>query len=136
MRVGLRLIIGFLVVIVFIWATAFSAIRTYSDIHERVELLNKAIVPGAIAMAEMHTTAIIVAQEIMDYILHGEEEAEAKLQSAMGSLKKFGLNHLEHATHIGQEEQKAAEELVRLINRLTSQAANITNLKKQGLSVD
>ena len=136
MRVGLRLIIGFLVVIVFIWATAFSARRTYSDIHEKVELLSEDIVPGAIAMAEMHTTAVIVAREIMDYIRHGTKEAEERLQTAMGNLKKFGLIHLEHETHIGQEEQKAAAELVTLINRLTSQAADITNLKKQGLSVD
>ena len=136
MKVGPRLIIGFLVVIVFIWTTAFSARRTYSDIHGKVELLSEGIVPGAITMAEMHTTAVIVAHETMNYILHGKKEAEERLQSAMGNLKKFGLTHLKHESHIGKEDQKAAEQLVILINRLTSKVADITNLKKQGLSVD
>ena len=136
MRVGLRLIIGFLVVIVFIWATAFSASRIYSDIQKRAALLSEGIVPGVIAMAEMYTTTVNVANEIMDYILHGKKEAKERLQTSMGNLKKFGLNHLENERHIGKEAQQAAKKLVILINRLTSEVSDIINLKNDGLSVD
>jgi len=126
MKVGLRLAVGFFLVIMCIWATVFFAENTYKKIHEEFEQLNEDVIPGAIVTAEMQTTAVMIAYEFMKYILHGKEEAEKKLHSAMESLTKIGLTHLEHETHIGQEEQNAAEELVILINRLTSLKAKVS----------
>jgi hypothetical protein len=48
----------------------------------------------------------------------------------------MGLEHLQHETHIGQEEQNVAEELMVKINILTSAVEELIALKERGVSVD
>ena len=94
------------------WAVAFFAGNTYSNIHGEFELLREDIIPGTIAMGEMEKSAAETAHELMDYIIYGEEESKQIALSATKDLEKMGLEHLEHEIHIGQEEQKEAEHIL------------------------
>ena len=136
MKVGSRLAVGFLLVILCIWAIILLTRGTYIKIHQEVELLKEDIVPGTIVMAEMHRTAFEIAHQVMDYIVHTEEGAKEKLQSSISYIKKLGLEHLKHETHLGQVHRKAFEKVIILTNGMTSQVEEIIRLKDHGMNVD
>jgi len=136
MKVRQKLALGFLVAVLCIWATVFLAKNTYSNIHEKVKALEDNIVPGTIAMADMDKAVIETVQGLMEYMTQGKEKYAKKIQLAMEAVNKHGLVHLEHETHIGQEEQKAAEELLAKIQRFVASTAQIIEMKKQGVIVD
>ncbi len=136
MKLGARFAIGFSIVMLCIWATVFAARSTYTDIHEEFALLEEDIIPGAIAMSEMGILANGIAHSTMDYMYSGEEEVKQTILSATGQLKNLGLEHLEHETHIGQEEQKEAEELLLKTDAFSSAVMELVKLKGQGMSHD
>ena len=136
MKIGQKLALGFFVAVLCVWATVFFANYTYSKIHKEFELLKEDIIPGAIAMAEINGVATEIAHWLMDHMVHGEEEYAEKIQLAMEGIKKQGLVHLEHETHIGQEEQKVAKELVSKIQGFAAAAKKIIDMKKQEVSLD
>lgn len=47
MKVITKLAVGFLIVVLLIWATVFISVNTYTVIHQEFELLEEDIVPGA-----------------------------------------------------------------------------------------
>jgi len=136
MKLGARFAIGFSIVMLCIWATVFAARSTYTDIDEEFALLEEDIIPGAIAMSEMGILANGIAHSTMDYMYSGEEEVKQTILSATGQLKNLGLEHLEHETHIGQEEQKEAEELLLKTDAFSSAVMELVKLKGQGMSHD
>lgn len=136
MKVRTKLTVGFLVIVLILWTTVFLAVNTYSKIHDKFELLEADIIPGEIAMSEMEMLANEAAHELMDYVVFGGEEDKQITLSATKDLEMRGLEHLQHETHIGQEEQKVAEELMVKINTFTSAVVELIALKEQGVSVD
>ncbi|MCK4829857.1 PAS domain S-box protein, partial [bacterium] len=136
MKVRAKLGLGFLVVVLLIWVTVFFAGNTYSNIDEEFQLLREDIVPDVIAMSEMEMAANKAAHEVMDYVINGDEESKQITLSATEYLEKLGLEHLEHETHIGQEEQKVAEELMVKIDTFTGTVVELISLKEQGVSTD
>ena len=136
MKVRTRLIIVFLLMVSFVWALALLAENTYTNIHEEFQLLREDIVPGTIAMGQIDVKANEAAHELMDYVIQGDQESKQLALSATEELKKVGLEHLEHAAYLGQEEQEAAEELMVKIDRFTLTVVELVNLKRQGVSVD
>ena len=134
MKVRTRLTVGFLIILLLIWVTVFVASNTYTEIHEEFVLLKEDTMPDAIAMIEMEMLANEVAHESMDYIYSGKEETKQSILSAIKQLENKGLVHLEHETHIGQEEQKAAEELIEKIDTFSLGVVELVNLKDQGMS--
>lgn len=136
MKVRTKLTVGFLIIVFLIWATVFFAINTYTSIHQEFEALEGDIIPGAIAMGDMENAANEAAHELMDYVVFGEEESKQIILSVTKDLEEAGLEHLQHETHIGQEEQKVAEELLVKINVFNSAVAELIDLKEQGVSVD
>ena len=136
MKLGQKLALGFFVAVLCVWLTSFLAKSTLTNIHREFELLKEDIIPGAIAMAEMDGETTEIAYLLMDYMNTGKEEYLEKIQSAIENIKKLGLVHKEHETHIGLEEQKAADELVARINGFIAAIEKIIDLKKQGVSVD
>ena len=136
MKIRTKVTVVFLFVILLIWVTVLFAQNTYTVIHQEFELLEEDIIPGAIAMSEMENTANEASHEVMDYVVFGEEESKQIVLSATKDLEELGLEHLEHETHIGQEEQKVAEELLVKINVFNSAVAELIDMKEQGVSVD
>jgi len=58
------------------------------------------------------------------------------IQETASSLENIAREHREHETHIGLEEQKAAQELENRVKQLSSAVAEIVNLKDQGMEID
>jgi len=135
MKVGVKLTIGFLAVVLCIWVTVFFARNTYKKIHEEFEVLKEDVVPDAIAISEMEKAANEAKHQAMEYALFGKEKSKQVTLSAIKHLEKLGLANLEHETDIWQEEQKAAEQLMVRIDTFTSAVVGLINLKDQGVSV-
>ena len=137
MKVGTKLILGFLIAVLLVCAVIFLCVRSaYTDMQREVGLLEGDIVPGALIMGEMEGAATEAAHELIDYTIRGKEESKQITLSAIKDLEKLGQEHLEHETHIGQEEQKAAEELMAEINTFGSTVVELINLKEQGASAE
>ena len=138
MKVRTKLTIGFSLVVVLIWITVFFAVNTYQNIHEEFTALEEDIVPGAIAMSEMKEKAEEIKAWSFVYMIRGDAVRMGKpvkewLQQNMRSLEKLAQEHTEYETHIGLEEQKAAEELENRVKQLSSAVVEIISLKDQGM---
>jgi len=104
------------------------------SVHEVFVELKDDIVPGAIAMTEMDGTANQIAHGTMEYILTGDAEAKAEVQTASEWLENSLAAHKEHEINIGYLEKKEAEKLEEAGKKLISVANEIINLKDQGVS--
>ena len=133
MKVRTRLVVGFAVVAVLIITTGVLSLHTYLQIHEEVEKLNDDIVPDALATAKMEQLATETHFHLMEYMIYGEEKDRGLVQSGLEDLKKAGLEHLKHETHIGLEERKKAKELMAKTRSFASAVAGIIDLKRRGV---
>lgn len=91
------------------------------------------IMPGAIAMSEMAVLGSDVGHYATHFALGKEVDNESlkKLKNAVEALYRQGEIHLAHETHIGLEEQKAAEKLIAEISTLRSAVETFHELKSQ-----
>ncbi len=139
MKIGAKLTFAFGGVILLIGISAIVSMDGYRKIHEEFELLKEDIIPGAIVMSEMVGRTHQIAHDAMDYMIAKEEEEEEEevlIITGLGFLEKAGREHLEHERHIGEEEEKTAQELLEKIGRFNSGVMGIISLKKQGASID
>jgi len=136
MKMCVKLALGFSVsVLILLLAIAFC-LNIGVKIHGEFEILKEDIVPGAIAMGSMDGTCQQIAHDLMDYMVAaGEEEEEEAVRVGLSLLTKASSEHIEHETHIGEEEKKEAGELTARVERFASAAAEIINLKKEGAGV-
>ena len=136
MKIGTRLIVGFLAITALIWVTFFLAVNTYERMHEEFEVLREDVIPTVIVTSDIEVLISRVAHEITDYIHYGEEETKQSILSAIKQLKNKGLTHLEQHTLMGHEEKRVTEELVVKIDTYSLTAVELINLKEQGMSHD
>jgi len=141
MKIRTKLTVGFIVVVSLIWITVFVASNTYTEIHEKFEVLERDIVPGAIAMSEMETRAHAIKAWTLVYIYRGnvvriDKTVKEWLQESTGSLEKLAREHGEQAVVVGPEAAKIAEEIESKVKQLSSITREIVSLKDQGTEVD
>jgi len=141
MKVGTKLTVGFLVIVLLVWLTVFHVESTFTSIQKQSDLLKEDIVPGAIAMSEMIEKAEEIKSWSFVYILKGnaikmDKPVKEWLQESTSSLEKLAREHAEHETHIGLAEQKAAEELKDRVKQVSAAVAEIINLKDRGMELD
>lgn len=136
MKIGQKLALGFFIAVLCIWVTAFFAINTLINVHKEFVLLKCDIVPGTILMVEMDKKATEIVHLLMQYINFGNEQYMYELESAMEELKKQGLIHIEHESHIGLKEHIVSYELQNDIDRFIASVENIIDLKQRGVVVD
>ena len=133
MKVGEKLALGFFVVVLCIWGTVFIARNTYITMHKEFAILNEDIIPARISVADIHSAAIGIDDGIMEYLYHGEEKYLDKLNLNIENLKTLGITYLGHETHMGVREKKEAQDLMAAIRKFLAAAAQIIDLKKQGM---
>ncbi|MBW1873404.1 MAG: MCP four helix bundle domain-containing protein, partial [Deltaproteobacteria bacterium] len=136
MKISAKLTLGFAIVVGLIVPTALFSLYTYHQIHEEFEALKGDIVPGAVAMMEMESTASEAHRHLMEYLMHEatKKEEEQAARSNFDLLRNAALKHLKHKTHIGAEEKAEAEQLVAKVDRLASAAFEIIDMEKRGAS--
>ena len=108
MTVPRKLALGLAPLVVLIAAQAFLAARAYSRTGHQMRELESDIMPGAIAMADMHLAAMEASHDAMEHMLGGEEHERGAAPAAVARLEKDALAYLEHETHIGADERAAA----------------------------
>ncbi len=131
-----KLGLGFLAVILLLWAICVYTALSSMSVREIFGDLKDDIVPGAISMTEMDGTANQIAHGTAGYILTGDAEAKAEVQTASEWLENSLAAHKKHETHIGDLERKEAEKLEEQGKKLISIANEIINLKDQGVSTE
>ena len=129
-----KLNLGFMVIILLLWAICLYTLLSSMSVHEVFGELEGDIVPGAIAMTEMDGTANQIAHGTVEYILTGDAKAKAEVQTASEWLENSLAAHKEHEINIGYLEKKEAEKLEECGKKLISVANEIINLKDQGVS--
>ncbi len=100
MKIKQRLITGYLIVALLVGVVGYICIDTHKEISEIFDELETDIVPGAIAMAEMHIATEKIHHNTMNYILSGNNKDKDELQAAMLDLEEAGESHLEPEKHI------------------------------------
>lgn len=136
MSLRTKLTVAFLTIVVALWAVCVVTISVNGKVDKEFQALKSDIVPGGIAMVEMDRAVTEAIDGLTQYSVHGDEEIKSRTQSVMRQLVQCGRKHLEHETHIGQEERAAAEDLIAKINRLNSEIVESLNLRTQGAGVD
>ena len=74
MKVATKLTIGFLLVVLLIWVTAYFAQNTYNRMQAEFEAVEEEIVPDVVAISGMETLANQIAYQTVAYINTGGEE--------------------------------------------------------------
>ena len=110
MRIGMKLVIGFTVVVGLIISTTLFSLYTYHGIYDDVEALKVDIVPGVIGMMEMESIAIGAHRHLMEFLMHNTEEEEEETWSHVKELRLVALEHLEHETRLGEEAKDLANQ--------------------------
>jgi len=106
MRIGARLITGFMVIVFFIWIVTLFTFKTFDNIHEKFELFGTEIVSDTIEMGNMETAVLQLHIYIMEYILHNELKSKEKIKSSI----EF-LNNISY-THVAQSVNKSSDKIV------------------------
>jgi len=60
----------------------------------------------------MEGTVNQITDDLQDYMVSGTEEEEKAVRVGLELLEKDGKEHLKHERHIGQRENKSAQELL------------------------
>lgn len=136
MKIGTRLIVGFLAVTALIWVTFFFAMNTYTRVNQEFEVLEEDVLPTLISLSNMQTGISEVSHESRAYIYSGEEETKQSILSALKQLENQGLTHLEQHILLGPEEKRTSEELVAKIDTFSLGVVELINLKERGFSYD
>ena len=136
MKLSIKLTAGFSVIILFILIIGLFAWNAYRDIYQEFELLKEDIIPGTIKMMGMEGTVNQITDDLQDYMVSGTEEEEKAVRVGLELLEKDGKEHLKHERHIGQRENKSAQELLEKIGIFSSAVMEISKLKKQGVGID
>ena len=136
MKLSIKLTAGFSVIILFILIIGLFSWNAYRDIYQEFELLKEDIIPGTIKMMGMEGTVNQITDDLQDYMVSGTEEEEKAVRVGLELLEKDGKEHLKHERHIGQRENKSAQELLEKIGIFSSAVMEISKLKKQGVGID
>jgi len=141
MKVGTKLTIGFIVIVLLIWTIVFVARNTYTETQEEVEALKADIVPGAVAMAEMEGKAYEIKAWTLVYMIRGNVVRKGKpvkewLQQTTESLERLTREHKERAVVVVPQEAEIAEALETKARQLSSVTREIVNLKDRGVELD
>ena len=136
MKIGTRLIVGFLAITALIWVTFFFAVNTYTKVGQKFEVVKGDVIPTLITMSDIELGIIEINHESMDYIYSGEEETKQSILSAIIQLKNKGLTHLEQHIFLSPMEKRMTEELVVKIDTYSLAVVELINLKEQGMSYD
>jgi len=134
MRTATKLTVGFLFTVSGMLLIVGFCLNVSRKMHTEFELLKEDIVPGTLAISQMEGQCQQIAHDLMDYIVLAA--VEEKVTTGLQLLDKTQREHLKHEIHIGTEEKRTTEELMAIIEQLTSVATEIIDLKKQGLSTE
>ncbi|MCK4655306.1 MAG: PAS domain S-box protein [Candidatus Cloacimonetes bacterium] len=133
--------LGFIIIILLVWIICLYTIFSSLSVQKLFNELNDDIVPGAIAMVKMKYEASDIRSWTLTYILRGnvvrnEKTIKEWLQEDWLDLENATQIHYEHEKHIGIEDQQAAEEIIKLSQKLISASIEIIDLKDQGVESD
>ncbi len=73
MKVRTKLIVGFSIVVLFIWVTAFIGGNIFIAINEDFELQAEDVISTRIQVSEMEVAILEINHWSMEYMLYGEE---------------------------------------------------------------
>lgn len=133
--------LGFLALIVLLWAICLYALWSSMSVREVFVELGHHVVPSTITMIDMRTELNKVREETLAYILRGNVISEGKtsrerLEELYRELKAFAVEHLEHEIVVGPKAREDAEELANLSEKLILASTEITELKDRGAGAD
>ncbi len=137
----LKLNLGFFIIMLLLWAICVYSILSNMRMQETFIDLRDDVVPGTISMSEVKYKTIEIRAWTLNYIIRGNVIREGKtlkeaLQEQWAALEREARKHLEHARHIGLKEQRAAEKIVDLSQKLISLSGEVVDLKDRGTGTD
>ncbi len=133
--------LGFLALIVLLWAICLYALWSSMSVREIFVELGHHVVPSTITMIDMKAELNEVREETLAYILKGNVISEGKtsrerLEELYRELKAFAVEHREHESVVGPKARGDAAELANLSEKLILASTAITELKDRGAGAD
>ncbi|MHC4750193.1 MAG: PAS domain S-box protein [Planctomycetota bacterium] len=132
MRIGIKLTIGFSLVVLSILITAGLSLSVYRKINEKCIELKDDIKPNVVAMMQLYKAIVDLDHWSMTYVLDSHDEHKQKVQSAIEHLEKVGIEHLEDEKLDGSVKRAMAEDILARVKRFTLTITEIINLREQG----
>ena len=137
MKLKLKLSINVIIIVLLIAIVGSIALNSYKNVDQTFHELDDDIIPGAFAMSDMELYTHQMQAILFFYTADGDKREDgksrkARLSEVIESLRSAAAKHKDHETHVGLEEQKAAEELIMKIETISSIVWDLTKLKDQG----
>ena len=133
-----RLRIGFLVIIVLLWAIGVYWVLSSMKLRDISIHIQDQVFPTIIEMNQMNTQLNEVREVTLAYILLGDapdvrEASKQQLEELYQSLGQFAAKHLAHANVVGSRAREDAQKLVSLSEELILASSEIVSLKDEGV---
>ena len=136
MKVPVKLTIGFLIPVLCIWVITFYSANNFNLVHNKFEFLMEDIVPRTISIVETERACIETTHELMEYVLHGEEQSEQAIQLLLKQMERLELYLLKQEELQGLEKDEKVLGLQEIIKEFRAAVSEIIELKKRGMSID
>ena len=136
MKVRTKLIIGFSLIVVLIWAIVVHAGGNLSSLNEQFSAVEEEILPDNIAMTELETLSNHIYREVSAYLYHGTDESRNTALSHLDRLKAIGLDYLPDVAMPGMTEHGKDSDLAGKIFDFYFSSLWIIELKERGADYD
>jgi len=113
MKLKYRLFGSYLAIITLALISCLLTWNGYRTVHTRLVATTQDILPGQQAMMSAKQSALATIVESRDYLRSGDEIHVQYARENMDDLRESLHTHLEHATHVGEQEKSVAEEMER-----------------------
>jgi PAS domain S-box-containing protein len=134
MEIGRKLFIWFSLIILLVGAIGYVSVVTFGIVGENLGELEEHVVPDAfMALYELEHTANEIHLLTVEYMLEGRKRGE--LDDAMQRLTAAGARHAKYTEQTGYKTHPPGE-LEASIIKVNSVAAELANLKDQGVSIE
>jgi PAS domain S-box-containing protein len=134
MKVRTKLILGFSLIVIFLWLIAFHAAASYRSLRDQFSTLGEDILPCLIAINEIESTTSSVYHYVRGYVFFGAMEEKTSVLSGQTRLENIGQEHLMHEAYLGEKEQ--AYQLMSIMTVFNTAVSDLINRKEQGASLD
>jgi len=134
MKISTKILLGFGILIVLVWIIGIFAITSFSYSSNLFNKMDNDTIPKMIAVGEMSQKVTEAHVEFMEFLLSGKISSRDNVAAIIGTLETLGQENIDREKTVGEEEKKAAEELLQKINIFSSSAVDVMDMKSRGSS--
>lgn len=128
----MKISLGFAVLVLLVLIIGIFSIMSFSRSSSLFNTMDTETIPKLTAVGDMGQKVTTAYVDFMEFLLSGKIAARDNVSATVRTVETLAQDHL--ARTAGQEENKAAEELLGKIRLFSSSAVDVMDMKTRGLS--